>query len=432
MIPKANKNLIQIHVSQLKLGMFVSELDKSWLDTPFMVQGMTMASQRDIDAISEHAVYVWIDPLKQAANSLDKLKTINSSNPRVQKNRRVYAPVDGDKNLNRLRSYSNSVSAVEEHKIAEGLYVRSRKAVKAILTRVAEQGDVAIQEARSIVNNCVKSVIRNPDALMWMSKIREQDEYTAEHCLNVCILAMVYGRHLGLVEKDIVRLGLCGLLHDVGKMQIPPEVLNKTEKLSTPEFDLIKGHALKGFELLSSSQSFIPPVVAETAKSHHERIDGKGYPHKTPAASLDDMVRMITLVDAYDAMTSDRCYSKGKSNTEALKIIYEQKGTQFDEKLAIEFIRCIGIYPAGTIVELMNGSVGVVIEINQQYRHLPKVLILRDAEGKEENPYYLNLVDIEFGNLSSDHLVRSTLRNGALGISVGDYLNVDAKQDLEL
>jgi putative nucleotidyltransferase with HDIG domain len=428
MIQKTNKNLIQIHVSQLKLGMFVSELDKSWLDTPFVVQGMPMTSQRDIDAIAEHAIYVWIDPLKQAANSLGKLKTIDSlaSPSQLKPLMKIPVAVEGHK---RRRNYTNSVSAVAEHKVAEGLYVRSRKAVKAILTRVAEQGDVAIEEARSIVNSCVKSVIRNPDALMWMSKIRAQDEYTAEHCLNVCILAMVYGRHLGLVEKDIVRLGLCGLLHDVGKMKIPNELLNKAEKLSAVEFDLIKGHALKGYELLNSSQSFIPPIVAEVAKSHHERMDGRGYPHRVPAAALDDMVRMITLVDAYDAMTSDRCYSKGKSNTEALKIIYEQMGAQFDEKLAIEFIRCIGIYPAGTIVELMNGSVGVVIEINQQYRHLPKVLILRDAEGKEEHPYYLNLVEIEFGNLSSDHLVRSTLRNGALGIAVGDYLNVDIKQD---
>jgi len=427
MSKQQNKNLIKIHVSQLKLGMFVSELDKSWLETPFAVQGMPMNSQRAIDAIAEHAVYVWIDPLKQAANSLGSLKTltaVTTSSTAISHSASLGAQSSPPK---RKHLYVNSVTAIEEQSYAQILYTQGKSAIKKILSEVASEGRVAIADARGIVKGCVKSVIRNPSALMWMSKIREQDAYTAEHCLNVCVLAMVFGRHLGLSEKEIVRLGLCGLLHDVGKMKVPLDLLNKTGKLSSDEFELIKGHALRGFELLQESNEFIPPIVAEVAKSHHERMDGRGYPYKTPAAALDEMVRMITLVDAYDAMTSDRCYSKGKSNTEALKIIYDQKGAQFDENLALEFIKCIGIYPAGSIVQLINGCVGIVVEVNQKFRHLPKVLIVRDAEARVENPYYVNLLDIEFGSLSNDHLVRSTLGSGALGISIAEYTNTEVK-----
>lgn len=421
MINKSNKNLIHLHVSQLKLGMYVSELDKSWLETPFVVQGIQINSQKDIDAISEYATFVWVDPLKQVPHMADTLLTISSvdsvkkgpAKPRISPN------YNAEKTR---KEYPKLNPAAEEHKVAKTLYVQGKSAIKNILHRVSSANEVALGDALELVNGCMESVIRNPDALMWMSKIREQDEYTAEHCLNVCILAMVFGRHLGLSEKEIVRLGLCGLLHDVGKMKMPSDILNKPEKLDPDEFEVIKKHTLTGYNLLKESPNFIPPIVAEVAKSHHEQMDGSGYPSGIPAGNLDRMIRMISLVDAYDAMTSDRCYSKGKSNTDALKLIYEQKGKQFDEELALEFIRCIGIYPAGTIVQLINGSVGVVIEINPQYRHLPKVLILRDAEGNEVNPFVLNLLEVEYGELSSEHLVRCTLKNGAQGIDVSAYI----------
>ncbi len=420
---KSNKNLIQIHVSQLKLGMYVSELDISWLETDFAVQGMPMNSQKDIDAIAHYATHVWIDPLKQVTLGLTQLKSIHPVGQLQQTSalKSISPPQQSEKKS--CKDYPKINSAVEEHSTAKVLYSQGKTAIKNILTKVSERNEVAIEDARGIVNGCMESIIKNPDALMWMSKIREQDEYTAEHCLNVCILAMVFGRHLGLSEKEIVRLGLCGLLHDVGKMKMPNEILNKPEKLSASEYDIIKQHTLTGYELLAGSANFIPPIVAEVAKSHHEHMNGQGYPFKVAAGNLDPMVRMISLVDAYDAMTSDRCYSKGKSNTEALKLIYENKGKQFDEELALEFIRCVGIYPAGTIVQLINGDVGVVIEINQQYRHLPRLLMVRDSNGEVVNPYYLNLIEIEFGDLSNQHLIRCTLKNGAFGIDVSAYVS---------
>lgn len=318
--------------------------------------------------------------------------------------------------------YPKIISAAEEHKVASKVYSQGKVGVKKILQEVCDKNNFTVGDARSIVNECVESVMRNPDALMWMLKIREQDEYTAEHCLNVCILAMIFGRHLGLSEKELVRLGLCGLLHDLGKMKLPMELLNKTEKLLPEEFDIIKNHAELGYKLLLESEQYIPPIVASVARSHHERIDGLGYPEKRSATELDIMVRMITLVDAYDAMTSDRCYSIGKSNTEALKIIYENKGSQFDEELALEFIKCIGVYPPGIIVELVNGMIGVVIEVNERYRHLPRILVLIDAKGEVTDPYIVNLLEIEFGNLNNEHLVKSTHKSGALGIDVSKYL----------
>ncbi len=425
MAKKSKKNLIQLHVSQLKLGMFVSELDKSWLETPFAVQYMRIDNQSDIDKISEYAIHVWIDPLKHSPQFMGTLKTLTASDAKANK----LAPKSQQKamlgdNSSKRRTYPKVISAAEEHKAAGQIYLQGKVGIKKILQEVCDKNNVAVGNARSIVNECVDSVMRNPDALMWMSKIREQDEYTAEHCLNVCVIAMIFGRHLGLAQKDLVRLGLCGLLHDLGKMKLPMEILNKTEKLLPEEFDIIKKHAELGYELLLNSEHYIPPIVANVAHSHHERIDGLGYPQRKSAAELDIMIRMITLVDAYDAMTSDRCYSIGKSNTEALKIIYENKGSQFDEALALEFIKCIGIYPPGIIVELVNGMIGVVIEVNENYRHLPRILVLIDNNGEAAAPYIVNLLDIEFGDLDNEYLVKSTHKSGALGIDVSKYVTV--------
>lgn len=423
MAPTRPKNLIQLHVSQLKLGMFVSALDRSWLETPFVVQGIAINSISDIDRLSEYANYVWIDPLKHSPLHMSSLQQADHSTPPAHK---LHS------NLNQQRAptpakpkhtYNKSLSAADEHQAATLAYNQGKSGIQDIIRDISSGRGINMDAAQDIVNQCAQSVLRNPDALMWMSKIREQDEYTAEHCLNVAILSMIFARHLGLPETDIIQMGLCGLLHDLGKVKIAPTLLNKTTSLSAAERDEIERHPRYGYELLQQSSAAIPAIVAEVALSHHERIDGLGYPNRISALKLPDMVRMISLVDAYDAMTADRCYCPGRSNTEALKIIYEQKGKQFDADLAHEFIRCIGIYPPGAIVELMNGCVGVVMEVNEKYRHLPRVLILRDADGHIDNPYYLNLTDIEFGDLSSDHLVKATLKNGALGIDVTAHKN---------
>lgn len=424
------KNLIQIHVSQLKLGMFVADLDCGWLGTPFWVQGILVENQGDIDSISEYANFVWIDPLKQAANRPHSLKTIQPVAKQQTSSavKTSLAPEMAIPLKRQVKIYSKTTLATNEQPVALQLYRKGQATVQSMLQAVYSGNNFDIAQARSLVTGCMESILRNPDALLWMSRIREQDSYTAEHCLNVAVLAMVFGRFLGLSEKDLVRLGLCGLLHDLGKMRVDMALLNKAGSLTKEEFDEIKMHALFGYELLAESGHNLSSVVLETARSHHERIDGRGYPKGVPAATLPDMVRIITIVDAYDAMTADRCYSSGKSNTDALKIIYENRGKQFDEELSLEFIRCIGIYPAGSIVELMNGCVAVVIEVNEKLRHLPRLLVLSDEDKKPVPPYDIDLTTIETGQVSNDFFVKRTLKSRALGIAIvtaQNYLKIN-------
>jgi HD-GYP domain-containing protein (c-di-GMP phosphodiesterase class II) len=225
-------------------------------------------------------------------------------------------------------------------------------------------------------------------------------------------------RHLGLSEEQLQQLGLCGLLHDVGKMRVPPEVLNKPGGLNPKEMRIMMAHTIHGRNLLMAAGNIYSGAI-DVAYNHHERMDGQGYPRKLSGDAISLFSRIVSIVDAYDAMTANRCYQRARTSTEALKIIYQERGKQFDEKLALAFLETVGLYPPGSIVELYNGAVGVVLEASTQYRHLPLVMLVRSAGGdKLDKGQICNLSLIESGQLSKDHLIRKVHADGAFGISL--------------
>ncbi len=394
---KSAEQTIKIHISELKIGMFVSRLDRPWLETPFLMQGFIVESLDDIDTITQYSEHVWIDAVQQVWIPPEERSQLTASPTKV--------------------NYINKVDAALEHKQALGIYRVARQLTRSLLDDIRLGGVINTEQAKTTVKNCVDSILRNPDALIWMSKIRSQDEYTAEHCLNVCILAIAFGRHLGMNEGDLEKIGLCGLLHDVGKMRIPLEVLNKPAALTEKEFNMIKAHTIHGRNLLMASPG-IPNSTIDVAYSHHEKIDGSGYPRQLTSSGISEFARIIALVDAYDAMTADRCYSESKPSTEALKIIFKDRGTHFDERLSLEFIKCIGLYPPGTLVELVNGIVGIVLETNKKYRHLPKIIAINQQAEPLKKSLQIDLAELENGALDKTFLIKRAHNDGAFGVSI--------------
>lgn len=394
-------NSQKIHVGELRVGMFVSKLDRDWLDTPFIMQGFLIEDPEDIDIVAEYCEYVWVDThySAKAGAFSSNIGTASSARP---------AP------------HIYKVELQEEHRKMYNTFREVRSVTKNMMDNIRLGAAINTSQAKDTVNECVQSVIRHPDALLWMAKIREKAEYTAEHCLNVCILAIAFGRQLGLDEGDLQKLGLCGLLHDVGKMRVPTEILNKPATLTPKEFNMMKAHTVHGRNLLMSTPGIYDGVI-DTAYSHHERIDGEGYPRKLPGQGISYFTRIISIVDAYDAMTADRCYSEAKTSTEALKIIYQHRGTQFDDALGFKFLQTIGLYPAGCIVELYSGEVGIVVESNQRYRHLPKVILLLDEKKEKQKERIADLAQVESGELPRRFLIKQVWRDGSFGITLRDY-----------
>ena len=381
--------------------MFVAELDCDWLVTPFLLQGFTIETRDQIDTLRTHCQHVWVDTKTLGKTELTRLKKLDKATP-TKAAKASAAP---------------TVSAQEEHRQARQIYSTSKEVTVNILKSAAAGPPIKLPETDATVHHCVQSILRNPDALLWMSRIRNKDEYTAEHCLNVCILAIAFGKHLGLSDQALYTVGTAGLLHDVGKMRVPPAILNKPGKLTDKEFKAMSAHVVHGRNLLQQTPDIAKEII-EAAHAHHERIDGTGYPRKLKDADISYHSRIISIIDAYDAITSQRCYANARPTTEALKILYEHKGKQFDEQLTLSFIQFIGLYPPGSIVELENGRVGLVLATNQQAKHLPKIICVRDQNKQPCKHEFMDLSLISSGQLSQDHLIKQMHVDGSFDIFI--------------
>lgn len=388
------------YVEALQIGMYVADVDCGWLNTPFLLQGFTIESESQIDTLKKCCVYVHIEVQEECNLPLER-------------------GIE-DLSLETQSAYEQSLAAEQEHEQARKIYEQGMVTTRAILAEAAKGHAIHLPAAQAAVDFCIESILRNPDALLWMSKIRNRDEYTAEHCLSVAILAIAFGRHLQLAESELSTLGLAGLLHDVGKMRVPANILNKPGRLTDKEFRAISAHAIHGRNLLQQTPE-IPKAVIDAAHGHHERIDGTGYPRRLSSENISDYAKIISLVDCYDAITSNRCYSDARPVTEAMKILYENRGKQFDEALTLAFIQFIGLYPPGSIVELENGAVGIVLAKNKGAQHLPKIVRVRDEDKQPCALKLLDLTDISTGQLDASFYIKQLHTDGTFGIHIKEF-----------
>jgi HD-GYP domain-containing protein (c-di-GMP phosphodiesterase class II) len=227
------------------------------------------------------------------------------------------------------------------------------------------------------------------------------------------------GKHLGLATEELNNLGLCGMMHDMGKIKIPLEILNKPAKLEPKELEIMQSHSLQGSKLLIATKDMYAGAV-DVARSHHERLDGKGYPFGLNDVQITPYSRIVTIVDVYDAISSDRVYQKGRGHLEAINIMTKMCGTQLDKNLTYKFIECIGIYPPGSLVELKSGEIAVVVEVNPRHKLRPKVMILLD-ENKQRQP--LQLVDLLMIMDAEYELrtIKDVVRSEQYGIDLNEY-----------
>jgi len=418
----------QISTTKLQLGMHVVELDKPWLDTDFILQGFIIQSQDEIDALNEQCGYVYIDGvvvsgernavLKKRSHSFRQKK---EESKRLSSGKFIQEDMSCAPSPEQAIRYINKINVEREMPLASATYKSAKAVAKNIIEGIRIGKTLDLNEAKMAVNDIVDSLLRNGDALVWLTKIKEKDAYTAEHSLNVCILTIAFARFLGHEEIDIREIGLCGLLHDVGKSKIPIEILNKYEHFTDEEFSVMKEHPELGRDLLMTLPTSDLAAI-DVAYSHHERIDGNGYPRQLSGHQIPYLAKIVALTDAYDAITSTRCYDAGRASMEALEIIYKNKGSQFDRELAVEFIKCIGIYPPGSIVEMTNGEVGIIIEENESSKLRPKVILVQD---QSKHWMHQHIIDLSLRHLdpgNAPYTIAHEVPNGTYGIDIKYFL----------
>ena len=361
---------IHVHVNQLKLGMFVSDLDRPWLETPFVFQGFRIQRIEDIDRIRKYCEYVQVDVEKSIV--IKPSVRGHSDEPKHEK----------PKYQSR---YLASCALEQEIASASEIRVTSRNCVDEVFDDISHGRAIDLVGVKKVVHGLVDGILRNPDAHVCLTHLKNRDEYTAQHSINVCVLALALGRHVGLSQDQLGMLGVGALMHDIGKIKTPLDVLNKPDRLTEEEMAMMKAHPEHGRKILSRFHE-LPFDVIDIAFSHHERIGGGGYPRGLNSTEISFWNRLVSIVDVYDAITSDRCYHKGISPTEALTKMYGWRHTDFDPALLEKFIQCVGIYPVGTLVELTSGEIGVTIALNDVQRLRPKISLVLDANKSPYSP----------------------------------------------
>lgn len=370
-----------VDASLLRPGVFVVRLDRPWQATPFSTQGFLLLSDEEVTQVRQHCHKVFIDPTRGedvALASEDFAPARPEPPPAPSGLTTRPAPITG---VAKHAPWPYQTTLEEEIGPAFDLHRNTRSVIEDILRDVRLGKSIDCPAAKEMVAELAESIIRNPDALTFLTQLRIKDEYLTFHSLNVCIFSLVFGRHIGLSKDDLRALGLGALLHDVGYIKLPADLFKKPGTLTREEFDLIRTHVAEGVAVVKSTPD-IPPGALEVVQDHHERADGSGYPRCLKGKAIGLFGMAVGILDNYDAITTDRPWRSGFTAYDALRNIYQRREKEFDENLVLQFIQCIGIYPVGSLVELSTGDIAVIVASHPRYRLLPKVRLLLDRDGQ--------------------------------------------------
>ena len=417
----------KIDVTDLEKGMYVSELDRPWLETPFMFQGFEIVDDDQLEELRKHCAYVYIDvekgidvsPTKKAGYEMRRA-ALEAADEKIKARLRELTTATSEAKKKR-KPYIDRVTFEQEMERAKEYEAEARAAMRIAVEDAFSGSKIDLERANSAVTRMADSIIRNPDALICLSQLKDVSEYTAMHSVRSAILALAFGRHLALAREELIVLGMGAMLHDIGMSKVPEEILNKQGGLEPKEFEIMKKHVQWGVEIVQRSGDVHPGVI-DFITQHHERADGTGYPAGRVKEAIAPAGAIGSIIDVYDAVTSERLYSGGLSAEEALKRMYEWRDKDFNAQLVEEFIKCMGIFPIGSLVELSTGSVGVVVTINRARRLKPKVALVLTSS---KTPYSHKVVTdlAEHTDAMGDELkIKRVLPAGSFNINPMDHI----------
>jgi len=393
---------LRIAVKHLQIGMSVLELDRPWIETPFLLQGFTIGSRGDIKALQDHCEFVLIDPASVVFKG------------RKNKPQKSYKPGYFNDLYNKPAKIA-STPVEKEITAASTINVKASKLVKSCMDEIILGNAIDEEVLKENITNTVESIVRNPDAMMWLTRLKDKDNHATQHSVNCSILSATFGQFIGLPKQELEKLVLSALMHDIGKLQIPTEILNKPSNLTELEMKQVRLHPKSSQNLLMSAGKYFLPAI-DVAYTHHERMDGSGYPRGLKATQISPFSRMTAIVDTYEAMTTEQVYRPELSPFESLKYLNANKGTLFDGPLVKSFVKLIGVFPIGSIVELTTGQIGIIITSNREDNLRPKILIMLDQNKLATERSILNLAKNSVDGLGRPIKIIRTLRKGDYGI----------------
>lgn len=361
--------LRQIPVEELTFGMYISQLDRPWTETPFAFQGFVLKSEKQLDVLKKYCKHVFVDPEKVDLPDASRVKVTAEDLAKIR-GTTVYKEVASvEAELPKARTaYGTTTMVMRE------------------LSRAIEIGN-AIDSAQSheAAAQITQSVVRNPDAMALLTKLQESSGETLSRAVGISVTMAIFGRFLQLPPDRIQILGMLGLLQDVGKLKLPAS-LAAHGPAAEADLELYRTHVNHSFRILSSTPG-LPPELPGLASLHHERFDGSGYPRGLRGDGIAMPGLIAGIVDTYDTLTAPKPFGENLSPGNALSILFKERGKKFHPALVEQFIQCMGVYPVGSVVELNSGEIAIVIAQNMARRMQPRIMVVQDAKGNRLLPY---------------------------------------------
>jgi putative nucleotidyltransferase with HDIG domain len=370
--------LKKIPAALARPGMFIQKFEGPWLAHPFWRSSFLLEQPDDLRRILDSGVpELWID----TERGIDLPATREA--PRAPAPQEP-VPLHEDARARAPAPESPPASRVEmaaELGRARKLYEDSRAGMRALFSEARLGRAIDPRMAASLVEDIAASLQRNPWALISVARLKTSDEYTYMHSVAVCALMIALGRQLGLADEEVREAGTAGLLHDLGKARIPPDILNKPGKLSEREFAVMKAHPRHGWDMLRQVRG-MGEAALDVCLHHHEKMDGSGYPDGLAGEAISLVARMGAVCDVYDAVTSNRPYKKGWDPAESLRNMARWTGSHLDPRIFAAFVKSVGIYPVGSLVRLESGLMGVVVDQGESSLLTPRVRAFFSAKTR--------------------------------------------------
>ena len=396
-----------VNTQKLKIGMYICGLDRPWMDTPFLMQGFFIGDDKEIEDLNNYCKYVSVDIDKgiEADAYLD-------GNPGSAEDHLNDFLEHGD----RYVEYEEEKSALEEFPAAKLALDQATAEITTIMDDINNGDILDVQAVSAAVQPLLDSMIRNVDALLWMLNVQgNEDSYRT--AMENCTLGLAFGRHLGLHMSDIRTLAVGMLLLDVGKFKVPADILNKPGTLTKEEFTEVKKHVEYGVEMLKNIGGFNEAVI-NMVQTHHERLNGSGYPNGLEGSQIPVFGRIAAIIDSYSSMSRKTTYRDAIAPHKILQELYKWRNKHYQAELVEQFLQCVGVYPTGSLVEMTTGEVGIVVAQNMHERLEPTIFMLLD-ESKDpwqSNPIiHLSKTRVEVNGVRRKIL--HALKSGSYGIS---------------